>query len=185
MKAHGIHQSQSTIRDIPVSSRPKATASAPSKKRKAMHDSDNIGVGLDDDESLTPRSVKKEPARGKVKKEPTTTDAANDAANSAGEVVTIKDEDAGVIVKDEPTAKSESKSLEDLQGPILAFQTDGADESSSMFNNFIHPEAFGTRLSVGQISLSGAFDPPAFNATSSAPQAGNGEAVHESILIAD
>ena len=141
---------------------------------------------MDDDESLVPRSVKKEPAGGKVKKEPTATDGADDGANSMGEIVTIKDEDAGAVVKNEPTATSESKSLEDLQGPILGFQTDGADESSTMFNNFIHPEAFEPSLGVGQISLSGAVDPPAFgNPTGSAPQNGNGEAIHESILIAD
>ena len=148
-----------------------------------MADSDDAQYGADGGDDDTP-SVKKAPTRTKVKKEATATDGANDVANTTEEIITIKDDPENAVMKEEPITTEHSTMYEDLQVPAMGLQTDGADDNN-IFNNFIDPGAFGPCLSVGQISLNGAFDPSAFMATSSAPQNGNGGVVRESIVIAD
>ena len=176
MKAHGIHQTQASIRDTTINSRPKASAS--SKKRKIDDGSDGYQNAGDDEEGLS--HVKPEPAGTKIKDKPAATTFKDEPAG-----VIIKDEIASTAIKAEPNATDQVGAIEVSDEPaVMGLQTDGANDSV-MFSEFLRVGAYQQRDGVEHISLDDAFDPARYNETDTFLLGNTGQAVNESILITD
>ena len=173
MKFHGIHQSQSagttapTMRDTPVASRRKTSPSreANNKKRKLNKLAENSqpDLNVDDDEGF-----------GKVKTEYST--------DIKAEPESIKKED----IKDEPTATEENLDPKACNTYNSAMGFDGAIDSA-MFDDFL---AFGGSPNHYHGSHAASDDGISKEGSASmsmkpATQNGNGEGLHESILITD
>ena len=187
MKFHGIHQSQSggtvapTMRDIPVASRRKASPSeGPIKKKRKV---DKLAgstdtLNTDDDEGLT--SVKTEPVPD-IKAEPKSIKQEQIKEEQIKEEQ-IKEEH----IKEEPNATenlSDSKTCTVSNGATVF---NGAVDSA-MFDDFLafggsfnHLHGFHAESDLG-VSGEGS----ASMSVESATQTGNGQGLHESILIAD
>ena len=173
MKAHGIHQTQANIRDTAISSRPKASTSPLSKKRKFEQNSDDNNNAGDDDEGVV-LSVKPEPGSTTIKDEPTAADHAS----------IVPSKRASLTVKDEPATADDTSTTKGAKRQLPIPQTDGADECE-LFHDFLQDAAFEPRQSIGRLSLDSAFGQPTFNELGTVKLANNGEATHESILITD
>jgi len=128
MKAHGIHQTQASIRDTPIPSRAKASMSSPSKKRKLDPSSDDTNIAMENNHGIVPL-VKPEPAGvPQIKPEPAT-------------VPEVKPEPAGLAIKDEPTAAENEGFIFDSKGQLSTLQAPVLDEGT-MFQDFLQAGAF-------------------------------------------
>jgi hypothetical protein len=128
MKAHGIHQTQASIRDTPIPSRTKTSMSAPSKKRKLDQSSDDNNTAKDNNQGIVPL-VKSEPAGvPQIKPEPTSEPQ-------------IKPESAGLTIKDEPVAVGNEDFIFDSKGQLSTLQAPVLDEGT-MFQDFLQAGAF-------------------------------------------
>ncbi|KAK4691817.1 hypothetical protein P7C71_g5265, partial [Lecanoromycetidae sp. Uapishka_2] len=175
MKAHGIYQSTSSIRDTPIAS-PKrktspatATTGASFKKRKSDKASQftMTSTSVDDDESLTP--IKAEPARTPVKDE---------CVKESIKVEKIKDEDDKEAKFKEENIKEEEKPM--LQrSPLSCISSGGRPISNTtitdhaLLNDFI---SFGGRRGSAQASAS---------ASDTIPTSNDPRCMPDSILITD
>ncbi len=128
MKAHGIHQTQASIRDTPIPSRTKLFTSPPSKKRKFEKSSDDNKNAADDDEGIVP-PIKPEPAGiAHIKPEP-------------ADVPQIKPEPAGLTIKAEPTTVANEGFMLDSKEQLMTSQPPVHDDGA-MFQDFLQAGAF-------------------------------------------
>ena len=160
MKAHGIHQSSQPIRETTIASRPPKRAESAStpkdKKRKLDQFTDaNSNTDTGDDDEGL-QNIKPEP---------------------------VKSEPVGTVVKEEPVELDQNP----LSFSPGTMESEYQPDESSFFNEFLHPGAFDQPALNGQSAYGGGFEPEGFGGlgTVSTSGSGNGEAIHDSILIAD
>ena len=176
MKAHGIHETQTSTRNTPITSRPKAQPVS-SKKRKIVETSDDGNHVADDDEGVAP-VVKPEPASTIIKSEPAAADNGASAMDTKEQIQVLEIKPTDAMIKDEPVIVDHGTTME------ATLQTDGTDEST-LFHDFLQAEALGPRYSIGQISLHEPLDQHGSSAMASLPRDVNGATMQETILIAD
>lgn len=159
MKAHGIHQSSQPIRETTIASRPSkgadSDAGPKSKKRKPNQLDDTSNTDTGDDDEGLP----------KIKPEP------------------VKTETTEAIIKEEPTLAEES-SLSSLTGNV---ESEHQSDESSFFSEFVYPSAFDQSMLPGESAFGGGFELEGYHGLDevSITGSGNGDAFHDSILIAD
>jgi hypothetical protein len=159
MKAHGIHQSSQPIRETSIASRPSkragSDAGTKSKKRKPNQLDDTSNTDTGDDDEGLP----------KIKPEP------------------VKTETAETIVKEEP-ALAEESSLSSLTRNV---ENEHQSDETGFFNDFVHPSAFDQPVLPGESAFGDGFELEGYHGLDgvSITGSGNGDAFHDSILIAD
>lgn len=185
MKAHGIHQSQttSTIRDTPIPSPHRktsstATTTASAKKRKLDQFAETgSGVATDDDEGLS-ANVKKEPA---LKGMP---HLANDTIKAEPVDTTIKTEGPAIRADAADTVGSSSKGTVAPaigSGKTVPFGLDGTDELDHFFN----AGGYTQEDSGFQASMGDGISQHDFPDLEMPPTSGAGQGMPETILITD
>lgn len=159
MKAHGIHQSSQPIRETTIASRPSKRAGSDAgpkhKKRKPNQLEDTSNTDTGDDDEGLP----------KIKPEP------------------VKIETTEAIVKKEPTLAEES-SLSSLTGNV---ESEHQPDGNHFFNEYLDPSAFDQSVPSGETDFGGGFELEGYHGLDevSITGSGNGDAFHDSILIAD
>ena len=152
MKAHGIHQSATTVRDTPIPSRRQESKPCTTKKRKLDQFSNINNSAGDDDEGFG----------------------------------AVKAEAAGPVIKDEPTT------IEEDSEPVhnLVYSNDDnsvpmPSDDNTLFDNFLRSGAFEQTEANAHISYEDGIIRPGYSGANDTSGNGSGEAIHESILIAD
>lgn len=158
MKAHGIHQSSQPIRETTIASRPSKrtdSASGPRSKKRKLNQFNDSNTDTGDDDE----------GLQKIKPE------------------SVKAEKVEAKIKEEPAA-TEATPFASFAGPSKSGDEIG---ESSFFSDFVHPSVFDPPVSSEPPTFDGAFDLDGFHGLGqvTGTVAGNGDAVHDSILITD
>ena len=157
MKAHGIHQTQTSIRDTPIPTRKRKdeTSGSNRKKRKADFLDEDANDTADDDEGLGQETskVKEEKAPTKIKKEIT-------------------------AIEDDSDAQYPWQHLKSKEGSPASRPDD-----NDIFNDYIHSSAFGSSQDQEGFGVEIAQEHK--SCMGDIPNIGPENTIRESILIVD